>query len=122
MPYNNIWKDRGLNRTFTKSTSGQEVLESNLALHGDERFDRIDYVINDFLGIAEFEVSKADIEIISTIDNVSAISKKNLKIAIIATNSSLLEWINLYLEKMQGSAYECSIFSQYDDAYQWATQ
>jgi len=121
LPYKNNWKDNGLDRVFSTMTTGKEILESNLALHGDSRFQSIKYIINDFSAVVDFNVTDHDIEIISTIDNVSAASKDELKIAIVATNEDLIKWIYLYLEKMEGSLYECQIFNQYDDALQWVT-
>jgi len=72
--------------------------------------------LNDFLSITEFEITTDDVNIISTIDNVAAISKKNLKIAIVADNKNLLKWINEYLKMMQGSPYATAVFSTSDDA------
>ena len=121
MPYENKWKDNGLDRVFSSTTSGKEILESNLDLHGDKRFEKIKYIINDFSNVIDFKVTDHDLEVIATIDNVSAISKDELKIAIVVTNSALIKWAQIYLEKMKGSPYKCQIFSQYKDALQWAS-
>jgi len=121
LPYENKWKDNGLDRVFSSTTSGKEILESNLDLHGDKRFETIKYIINDFSNIIDFNVTDHDINIIATIDNVSAASKDKLKISIVATNKELIKWIHLYLEKMEGSPYECQIFNHYDDALQWVS-
>jgi len=122
LSHQNSWLKNGLHRTFTGKVSGKEILDSNLALHGDPRFDRIDYVLNDFLSIDGFEITIGDVNIISTVDNVAAISKNNLKIAIVANNTELLQWIDAYLEMMQGSRYTAAVFSQHDDALKWVEQ
>ena len=122
MSYKNSWREKGLHRTFSGNITGKEILDSNLALHGDPRFDHIDYVLNDFLSIDGFEITIGDVNIISTVDNVAAISKKNLKIAIVANNTELLQWIDAYLEMMQGSPYTAAVFSQHDDALKWVEQ
>ncbi len=120
MAYQNKWDEKGLCRVFTEKVSGDEILDANLTLHGDSRFDDISYIINDFTQIIEFEVSGMDIVKVATIDNVAALSKARLKIAIVATIESLLDWVNLYCERMADSPYECEIFTNFDDAYQWA--
>ena len=122
MSFINNWEDNGLHRKFTGEITGQEILESNLSIQGNPRFDHIKYVLNDFSSITEFEITSADVNIISTIDNVAAISKKSLKIAIVADDKNLLKWINEYLKMMQGSPYATALFSSNDDALKWAAQ
>lgn len=120
MAYQNEWHEKGLCRVFTEKVSGDEILDANLTLHGDSRFDDIRYVINDFTQIVGFDVSGMDIDKVATIDNVASLSKARLKIAIVATADSLLDWVHLYCAKMADSPYECEFFTNFDDAYQWA--
>ena len=122
MSYQNIWKENVLHRTFSEKTSAKEVLDSNLLIHGDSRFDRINYIINDFTQIDDFEVTEPEVREIVAIDNAAVNSKPRLKIAIVATLQPLLEWINLYCKKMESSSYECKIFSDKDDAHEWTSK
>lgn len=121
MLYQNIWEKEGLYRIFAEKVRGSDILDSNLSIHGDSRFDDINYVINDFTRILEFEVSDLDIDKVATIDKVAAMSKRRLKIAIVATLESLLDWVHLYCERMEDSPYECELFENYNDAYEWVT-
>lgn len=119
MPYQNKWEEVGLHRTFTGTISGQEVLTANLSIQGDPRFDDINFVLNDFTAIDGFDVTEIDISKIVATDNAAAISNPNLKIAIVATDKSLLEWIYMYLGKMETSPYQCQIFHNKNDALTW---
>ena len=121
MPYENYWDEKGLHRKFTGNICGKEILDSNLSIQGDARFDEIKYVLNDFSLINKFKLTEHDINIISTIDNVAAISKKSLKIAIVTTDTELLKWAKLYLEMMQGSPYIAGVFDSYNDAHNWVS-
>ena len=121
MAVTNIWEDKGLERVFSDRTSGHEVVESNLSLHGDSRFDDIHYVLNNFSAVETFQVSEIDISLIANIDAAATVSKPRLKIAIVATLDPLLEWIYKYCEKMQNSPYECRIFSDVENARQWCS-
>ena len=121
MAFEIIWKGNGLHRVFTDKTSGDEVLRSNLRIHGDSRFDDIGYVINDFTQVLEFEISHFDINRIVAVDNAAALSNASLNIAIVATLEPLLDWIHVYGEKMQDSPFNCKIFDNVHDAYQWCT-
>lgn len=119
MAYTNIWEEQGLYRVFTGTTSGSEVLKSNLDLHGDARFDRIHFVLNDFTAIQDFEVSDLDISLISHTDKAAAISKPVLKIAIVTTCEVLLEWVHKYLSRMTDVNYACIVFDNLDEARKW---
>lgn len=118
MSYQNIWEKKGLHRTFTGKITGAEVLSSNLQAHGDERFDQLKYVLNDFTQIESFEVSEIDISIIAATDNAATLSNPGLKIAIVTTDEKLLSWANLYLGK---SPYPCKIFNNTVNALSWVS-
>lgn len=121
MSHHNKWEESGLYRKFTNIINGDEILNSNLSIHGDARFNDITYVINDFTQISGFEINNSDITKIATFDNVASLSNNHLKIAVVATLDSLLSWINLYCDKMHGAPYECKIFTNTDDAYVWVS-
>ena len=128
MTHQNNWQENGLCRVYSGKVSGDEVLSSNLVIQGDPRFADIKYVINDFTRITEFIVGKVDIlniaasDSIAAIDNISSHSNPVLKIAIVAVFEPLLEWINLYIETMQGSPLQCKFFPSIDEAYTWVNE
>ena len=116
------WEKNGLYRQFTNKICGEEVLNINLNMQGDSRFDDIRYVINDFTKIVDFDFSDIDIHKISAVDNAASKSNPNIRIALVSTLEPLLVWIKLYCEKMKDSPYECEIFNNIDDAYKWVSE
>ena len=121
MAHKNIWKDQTLYRVFTDKVSGEEILNSNLKLQGDARFDDIKCIINDFSNITAFEINEDDIEYFVAMDNASALSKSRLKIAIVATDKDLLSFVYLYCAKMEDSPYECRLFDDINSVQEWAS-
>lgn len=119
MAVQNNWEDKGLYRVFSGNISGREVLQANLAIQGDARFDNINYVVNDFLKIDGFDIDDSDISIIASTDNVAAVSNPNIKIAVVATLEPFLVWVRRYMEAMQDAVYPTELFSNLDDAYLW---
>ena len=113
------WEEKGLLRTYIDKISGGEIFDLNLKLHGDMRFDDLEYVINDFTAVTDFYVTEEDIMKIAIVDNVASMSKPVLKIAIVATLEPLLDWINKYLSVMQDSPYQCQVFASLEEARQW---
>ena len=120
MAFQNYWKDSGLHRVFTDEINGEEILSSNLSIHGDARFDDIHYVLNDFTAIQTFVITDDDdVATIAAIDDVASLSKPVLKIAIVTTLEALLEWVHMYLEKMKNSPFDCQVFDTVEDARLW---
>lgn len=119
MPYQNSWEGNGLYRLFTGTISGQEIIQSNLELHGDARFYDIEFIVNDFTQITEFQFSEMELTSVVALDNVATMSKHTLKIAIVATHEALLKWISEYCKLMEESPYQCKIFDNLDDAFAW---
>ena len=119
MTHQLVWEENGLYRKFTDKISGNEVLNSVLKIQSDPRFDKIRYVLNDFTEISDFEVSETDIKRIVSVDNAAALTNANIKIAIVATNEPLLQWIQYYCDRLEKSPYEVKVFSYIDDAYRW---
>ena len=62
MAHNNIWNDKGVHRMFTDKITDDEILRSNLYLHGEPRFDHLTYVLNDFTEIDDFYISEHDVK------------------------------------------------------------
>ena len=114
------WEEQGLQRQFTGIISGDEILRSNLSLQGNEKFDQLRFIVNDFTDVTTFELTDRDIAAIASIDNVASKTNANIRIAIIVKMESLREWANLYIEKMQGSTYKCKIFDDVESASLWA--
>lgn len=122
MSHQLIWETKGLYRLFGTKVSGMEVFDSNLSIHGDERFDQIKYIINDFSHVSEFDVSNMEVLKIATVDDVASISNATLKIAIVASLESLLPWVYMYCDYMQDSPYECRHFYSLDAAQHWVSE
>ena len=121
MAHLNKWEDSGLYREFKDSITGKEVLDLNLDIHGDPRFDNIIYVINDFTKVNDFEFSDMDIKLIAVTDNVATLSNPRLKIALIVTLQPLIKWADSYCEHMKGSLYKTKIFDNLSDAKKWVS-
>ena len=122
MAVHSNWEGNGLCRIYTEQTSGDEVIISNQVIQSDPRFPGIKYVINDFSGINSFIVGKSDIKNIAIGDDVISAINPTLKIAIVATFEPLLEWVHLYIEMMKDASYQCRLFTNSDDAYQWVNE
>ncbi len=121
MPYTNNWQEKGLYRKFTGTISGIEILEANLKLHVDPRFNNIEYVLNDFTEVGDLRVETKHTSAYAASDKVISDRMHGLKIALVVTTELQIELANAYREQMKDSNFKCEVFTSLDDAYKWVT-
>lgn len=119
MPHTNLWEDRGVIRHFTGCVTGEEIINSNLKMHGDARFDDLAYIINDLIDVEECVITEDELVMLSVTDAVAEHSNKFLKIAIVATNMSIIDLANSYCEFMTDNTYATQVFNDMNDAFDW---
>ena len=122
MPHTNNWQEHGLIRDFSGTISGTEIIDSNLEMHGDRRFDQINYVINDFSKVIDCLVSEDELRMMSITDEIAKNCNRYLKIALVATQENIVELAKVYCEMMRDAAYDAEIFTTLEDAHAWVSQ
>ncbi len=118
MSYEITWEPFGVVKRFYGCLTGDDLKQSGMKLHGDERFDVIKYVINDFLGVEDVSVTEDDIEEINAIDNAASRSNRKLKLSVVATNEGILELAARYANSAD-NIHPFGIFTTIDDARNW---
>ena len=119
MPYTNTWETDGLYRKFTENISGDEILESNFELHTDPNFQKIKYIINDFIEVTGHSIETVHTKVYASTDEIVSNTKGRLKIALVVTQDPLIALANSYREEMIGNRFECDIFQTIEDARKW---
>jgi len=119
LAYQENWEKEGLCRVYSGEITCSEILNSNIALHANARFYEINYVINDFSQATGFEASLMELKECIAIDNAASKSKSALKVAIVAQIEHLLTCAHFYTLKMEESSFDCKIFDQTEEAYNW---
>lgn len=110
MPCINKWESEGLYRQFTGIIGGDEILESNFELHADSKFQTIDYVISDFTAVIGHSIDVDHTRIYTSTDEMISKTKGKLKIALVATEKSIVALADRYREEMAGNRFECGVF------------
>ena len=119
MPYVNTWETDGLYRKFTGNISGVEILESNFELQADPNFQKIKYIINDFIEVIGHSIETSHTQVYADTDDIASNTKGRLKIALVVTQGSLISLAKAYQEQMIGNLFECEIFQSIKDAREW---
>jgi len=119
MAFTNNWEQRGVLKIFSGFVDGQQVLDSVISIEEDSRFDTVRYVINDFLDVADFDISDAEIVRIAAIDRAASASNPNIRIALVTQDYRIRELAQRYSTLMQNSPYKTSLFPSVEAARQW---
>ncbi len=85
-------------------------------IYGDSRFDKMKYQICDFTDVLTFNLTIAEVEVISALDKRATNWNKSVKVACIATDDYMKKLILAYTKGMQESNWSCMIFDNINDA------
>jgi hypothetical protein len=119
MGYSTEWIGSNIIMRFFGEINLTDLHEANNHIYGDPRFDSMDYQIADYTGIESVNISDDDVKLLSQLDLNAAVWNRKVKVALIATEDYQLEYLNIYLEIMAETAWECRIFDNFDDAEAW---
>lgn len=119
MAFINNWEQHGVIRIFSGFVDGQQVLDSVVSIEEDSRFDSVRYVINDFLEVADFDISDAEIVRIAAIDRAASATNPNIRIALVVQDDGIRELAQRYGNLMQNSPYKTSLFTSVEAAREW---
>lgn len=119
MAYENHWTKNGLYRKFSGTITGKEIFESNTQLHGDARFDDLEYIVNDFTAIDGYEYAEFDINLIALSDKVSKLVARKVKIALVINIPELFDLVDMYLREIGEAEFDCRVFHSTDEAREW---
>ena len=120
MPYTTEWEDHGVYWRYWGIVSGKELINSNLDIYGDERFDRMKYQIVDLTRVSSFNVTRDDMLKVAAYDRAAALSNPRVKVAVIAQSTAIKSLTTLYDAENIESPWETRLFDTLDQARSWA--
>lgn len=119
MPFTSKWIEARVEKVATGKVTGEEIIQSNLEMYGDERFDRVKYGIADFTQAESFEIADKEVKAIAYLDMAAAKSKPNFKVAIVAPQDVMNKLANAYTGYGEKSPWETEVFDTLEQARQW---
>jgi len=119
MPYETTWKSRGVVWTYTGLVSGSDLLQSNLEIYGDPRFDDLAYQVVDFSEAEGFAIDETHMRKIAHLDMAAARTNSRVVIAVIANSERAREITAIYEKYATESPWKLRTFKNADDARAW---
>ena len=122
MPYEIRWEPAGVHWKYTGRLTGQDILQSNLQIYGDARFDDLKYQIVDLLDIDAIDAEPSHIKKVAYLDVAAARTNPGIKVAVVTERDTLKEWAQMYAEYSDASPWETMVFGNVEEARAWVAE
>lgn len=119
MPYAMSWKTGGVIWRFHGVVTSEDVIQSNLAIYGDSRFDNLRYQVVDLSTIEQFSVTSDALDEIAAMNRAASLSNPRLVVAVAATGEEALKLAEIYESAMSKSSWKVRVFRSVKDAEDW---
>jgi len=121
MSYETIWEEEGVYQCFSGQVSPDEKIHASSEVHGDPRFDTINYWITDNIGVDSYVLEKSDAEKLAYLNNAASRSNPDIVTPFISTHITHRDNIIHYLIHLKkiGSPWKGKLFEDVQTARQW---
>jgi hypothetical protein len=119
MAYTTEWETQGVLWRYSGIVDGTELINSNLDIYGDERFDQMKYQIVDLTRVSAFNVTRDEMLKIAAYDRAASLSNPFVKVAVVAKITAIKALTVLYDAENIKSPWETRIFDTVDQARAW---
>ena len=119
MPYTTEWQENGIWWTYCGVVTAKEVLECNLEIYGDDRFDSLTYELMDLSQAERLELTEAQVKKIAYLDKAAARSNPNMRVALVSKMDLIKELFEMYAKYSEESPWEIENFETVEEARKW---
>lgn len=120
MNYEIKWEDNGVCVLLFNEVNEQFIEFVNELLITNENFEKIRYQVWDFAEVDNYYLDSEKGREIGALDKEASIWNKEMKVAIVTENESLIAYTKNYIEEIKDTAWQCKLFSKIDKAREWA--
>lgn len=117
MPHEIIWEERGVHKRFSGFLSFEEFARVQEEILADPRVDTLRYIINDFLAVEGYSVTREQAEYSGAINRGTSFSNARIRVACVTTDMSVRL---LIIAAALFSSLEVRTFPTLDMARAWA--
>lgn len=122
MPYTTKWTNRGVVWTYSGILTGAELIQSNIEIFGDPRFQELKYQIVDLCGVTDFRVMKSHMKALADLDASAAKENPDIRVAVISHEPTGESMNRSYTEQVSETHWETRVFRYFDEGYAWAIE
>jgi hypothetical protein len=123
MAYTITWKERGIVWEYSGTMTGEELLQSNLEIFGDARFDDLRYQIADMSAVEDTEISEIHVRKMAYLDSAAARSNPHICVAIVSSSEDAFRVGTAYIaHSKEKSPWKTRVFSTREEAEAWVKE
>ncbi len=124
MPYELIWEDRGVLFRFRDVVTDDELVQCNLDVYADPKFESIEYELAIFPDSMVFEASVATVRRVAEMDVEASGRNPKIVVAIVATQRVIRGLANLYRLQTEatGGLWKTAHFKTEEEARRWLAE
>ena len=119
MPYEITWNPPGVVKRFFGFATGDEFIQSVHEIASHSLFDRIDWIINDFLDIDDHSIDQSVLDPLAYVRFGAMLTNPSLRVLIVAEDSRLLDLVNRMHAPPYSGAHETRFFGTMAQAKEW---
>tara|TARA_R110001583_G_scaffold4430_7_gene25699 strand:- start:7915 stop:8286 length:372 start_codon:yes stop_codon:yes gene_type:complete len=116
MNYEIYWEQEGVFLKFRNAITVYDIINADLLLRGDKRYDRITYIIYDLLDIDSSNLSLEAPKMLANMDNVAYSWNNNIFNLFLTKDSYIINIINEYLEQVENPKWQNIILDSVEKA------
>lgn len=118
MPYQTTWETNGIYQKFWGQVESPELYDSLRAIFDTPHFDKLQYVLKDYLDIETFDVGVKTIVEGLLLNMKGKRTNPNIIVAVVTTSPDIVEASNAALA-YRFDAYPRKLFSTIAEAREW---
>lgn len=107
---------------FTGKLTGQDLIECNMAMYGNQRFDELHVQIIDMLEVTQFECTVDDVKKVAALDSAAGRINPNMKCALVSSEQVAHQLSKIYQKGISNSPWEGKSFQTLESARQWTSE
>lgn len=119
MAHSLVWVENNPIVTFEGNLDFEGINDANNAIIGDARFDRMKFQLFDHTRVTWMYLTERESKLISILDTNSSIWNQYVKVALVFSNESYIQYVHAYVQAMKLSKWDVRVFLSYQEAYDW---
>jgi len=122
MPYAIAWEPRGVVKHYFGFVSGAEFVRSVIEVTGSDRFDGLQFIINDFIDADDHSINQASFEEIAAIRYGASITRSAIRTIVITTAPRFIAVADAVNSALPNGVPRTEVFSTPSLARTWLEQ
>lgn len=119
MPYQLKWEENGVYCQFSGDVTDQDIIQCNMDIYGDPRFDDLRYELLDFLQMVRLSFSEESVEVIASCDTIASKTNPYIFCAVVTNERQLALLSDFYNQETNEMPWQSEAFESVEDARTW---